>query len=111
MVTISAGLFQLTAARRRLESRKIDGRTNMTFQLTAARRRLVWHPPNPKYRKGFNSQPPEGGWARQRLNRRLGKTFQLTAARRRLVLVAARIPLKPSCFNSQPPEGGWSKCN
>ena len=46
----------------RVESRKIDGRTNMTFQLTAARRRLVWHPPNPKYRKGFNSQPPEGGW-------------------------------------------------
>ena len=33
---------------------------------------------------GFNTQPPEGGWA--------GATGQVTGI---------------SCFNTQPPEGGW----
>ena len=39
----------------------------------------------PKFEQGFNTQPPEGGWMRLRLN-----------------LMAL------SCFNTQPPEGGWS---
>nr|DAQ97056.1 MAG TPA: hypothetical protein [Herelleviridae sp.] len=33
---------------------------------------------------GFNTQPPEGGWAK------------------RLILINLRF-----CFNTQPPEGGW----
>ena len=33
---------------------------------------------------GFNSQPPEGGWASPRINSKSAAPFQLTAARRRL---------------------------
>ena len=55
------------------------------FQHTAARRRLGmadndnWHSD-----WGFNTQPPEGGWAQPPSD-------------------ASGIP----CFNTQPPEGGW----
>ena len=78
-------LFQLTAARRRLvRSIHTKSRQKM-FQLTAARRwldkpsSLVW------LNKGFNSQPPEGGWMPFRF-----------------------ITGLPPRFNSQPPEGGWT---
>ena len=57
------------------------------FQLTAARRRLDNTAPDKQQLLSFNSQPPEGGWfgvvaafLRQAL-------FQLTAARRRLALL------------------------
>ena len=61
------------------------------FQLTAARRRLAKSALVVCEQIGFNSQPPEGGWAAQQ---RLGGVyveFQLTAARRRLG-VAAILP-------------------
>ena len=35
-------------------------------------------------RCGFNTQPPEGGWARD-----------------------GQRETKTDCFNTQPPEGGW----
>ena len=78
-------VFQLTAARRRLDGSGKTFYVGKKFQLTAARRRLggvgVIGPAN---RAGFNSQPPEGGWARADPARRIN-----------------------TCFNSQPPEGGW----
>ena len=56
------------------------------FQLTAARRRLDKRPRAPARRRGFNSQPPEGGWP---------------------VRTTRRNPWEG--FNSQPPEGGWQR--
>ncbi len=100
-------MFQLTAARRRLDGNWWIGDTDTLFQLTAARRRLAASLPR-LYRASL---------------------FQLTAARRRLVLanfasafndgVSTHSRPKaagsyttaprstPSRFNSQPPEGGW----
>ena len=60
--------FQLTAARRRLGGKTVGQVVAWAFQLTAARRRLVWY---------FNQTA-------------FSIRFQLTAARRRLV-----PPLKP----------------
>ena len=69
------------------EDRKAGG----VFQLTAARRRLAtvatlarWH------WAYFNSQPREGGWYWPKIGWLWIDVFQLTAARRRLV-----PPLKP----------------
>ena len=80
----------------------------------------------------FNTQPPEGGWARNlgckykpfrfqhtAARRRLGKEkekppnitlfrFQHTAARRRLDCRNVQRP-PGNRFNTQPPEGGWDE--
>ena len=102
-------LFQLTAARRRLEQWFVPSTPALAFQLTAARRRLAagrWGAKSTKYVSthsrpkaagaagrlrsfddgGFNSQPPEGGWWLK----------QLACVVR-------------WCFNSQPPERGWPR--
>ncbi len=57
--------------------------------------------------KCFNSQPPEGGWPRWRLQPCKRAWFQLTAARRRLVVEPIPRFAAAGGFNSQPPEGGW----
>ena len=55
------------------------------FQLTAARRRLATKRAKISTSSScFNSQPPEGGWLFSRSGRRFPTLFQLTAARRRL---------------------------
>ena len=121
--------FQLTAARRRLVNTQVSPLLSRSFQLTAARRRLVLlnvlfmikltvstHI-RPKaagcqavfikiFKRRFNSQPPEGGWGKQRQLIHQQHMFQLTAARRRLVYNYFGIK-ELKCFNSQPPEGGW----
>ena len=78
-------MFQHTAARRRLVSRSLLMRKLISFQHTAARRRLVrvaWYlifmmmfqhtaarrrlapgSGSADGGNGFNTQPPEGGWA------------------------------------------------
>ena len=83
---LASVLFQHTAARRRLAICTVLVVAGWVFQHTAARRRLAccWQRGCYAWR-GFNTQPPEGGW---KFN---GKTFQ-------------NLP----CFNTQPPEGGWS---
>ena len=78
------------------------------FQHTAARRRLV--STNKKMRwiyTGFNTQPPEGGWAGIMVETLLKNWFQHTAARRRLVYGNYGFPRFTGSFNTQPPEGGW----
>ena len=55
-------LFQLTAARRRLDPQTGTAATKAPFQLTAARRRLAASKNVFRTSKCFNSQPPEGGW-------------------------------------------------
>ena len=77
--------FQLTAARRRLETPAVCGVGGAKFQLTAARRRLV-----DALSGSFSQSPFQLTAARRRLaplpNKRAGELkFQLTAARRRLV--------------------------
>ena len=78
-------MFQLTAARRRLDECASPPNYANMFQLTAARRRLVLVV-----------------WAGIELI-----SFQLTAARRRLGFVSHFAVQVAACFNSQPPEGGW----
>ena len=104
--------FQLTAARRRLGLRMCRLQPQKLFQLTAARRRLGLCVTTFCLDRGFNSQPPEGGWtvggnkcglsvvsthsrpkaagrATTEITRR--RKFQLTAARRRLGSGLARL--------------------
>ena len=79
------GLFQLTAARRRLVLCNAGASlyscvsTHSRPKAAGAPRKASHEPP-----ACFNSQPPEGGWS---INR--------------------RQPNAICCFNSQPPEGGW----
>ena len=54
------------------------------FQHTAARRRLVRKQEVQTGSQRFNTQPPEGGWVEEALEREAIKQFQHTAARRRL---------------------------
>ena len=147
-------MFQHTAARRRLgdigwdDTKIVDVSTHSRpkaagsikpvgrklyewFQHTAARRRLgalIWPE---RWTKCFNTQPPEGGWAKNGCYCRARKNvsthsrpkaagaemqasaiatalFQHTAARRRLEFKKAGSPQKLDRFNTQPPEGGWA---
>ena len=83
------------------------------------------------FQTGFNTQPPEGGWAKREAEQICKKWFQHTAARRRLgtyevaqefyACVSTHSRPKAagtSCtqcvlnrisFNTQPPEGGWQQ--
>ena len=83
-------MFQLTAARRRLEDTVFNCQSFYAFQLTAARRRLEW----------FSRYP------------RLFYWFQLTAARRRLVLelLANGIGTAVST-HSRPKAAGSHRCH
>ena len=101
------------------------------FQHTAARRRLALQIGfYAALFKGFNTQPPEGGWNRPGIWRAETTLFQHTAARRRLDEYGQKSNQKcyvsthsrpkaagkkiasfhrqGSGFNTQPPEGGWS---
>ena len=55
--------FQHTAARRRLESKVTLTNGFLLFQHTAARRRLGIGRCRRCCQRGFNTQPPEGGWS------------------------------------------------
>ena len=98
------------------------------FQHTAARRRLIGQGSLVRYMivsthsrpkaagermcpacmdgRGFNTQPPEGGWLFNRFFHRFRRRFQHTAARRRLSTTRVPVPNSHFCFNTQPPEGG-----
>ena len=54
------------------------------FQHTAARRRLETANRLPCIKRGFNTQPPEGGWSFGQFVLHIFFLFQHTAARRRL---------------------------
>ena len=82
------------------------GAINPQFQHTAARRRLGGGVKSKISRRGFNTQPPEGGWLLPRYTRISFPPFQHTAARRRLAPACAD-GAPPARFNTQPPEGGW----
>ena len=127
--TALAVLFQHTAARRRLADGQVNQSLSQRFQHTAARRRLGSFPnmitlnvfvsthSRPKAAgwstarantssPSFNTQPPEGGWAKMPILPVPHDLFQHTAARRRLGHTSY-LPSSMTCFNTQPPEGGW----
>ena len=76
-------MFQHSAARRRLFSTATQPNEKCKFQHSAARRRLDNRLDITPYTKGFNTQPPEGGWKLNNLPK-LKRLFQHSAARRRL---------------------------
>ena len=108
--------FQHTAARRRLEIKVGNAKIGRVFQHTAARRRLAFSAclparasavsthSRPKAAgrrivrsglpgRGFNTQPPEGGWLPPNAADGENGLFQHTAARRRLGQSANRYSL------------------
>ena len=83
----NGGLFLLVSTHSRPKAAgaiSMIAHTDRQFQHTAARRRLGLQSTKTSPRRGFNTQPPEGGWSIA--------TFAATC---------------PFCFNTQPPEGGW----
>ena len=122
--------FQHTAARRRLAADVPMDASASWFQHTAARRRLddalaailkdlgVSTHSRPKAAgfvdglfggpiKGFNTQPPEGGWLCWQPSGlcRLGFNTQPPEGGWRRTCRWTRVRLG---FNTQPPEGGWT---
>ena len=102
-------MFQHTAARRRLPGLNPLHCHHRKFQHTAARRRLLAHDKSPwlassvsthsrpkaaalllggraHIRRGFNTQPPEGGCTQKAVRK-----------------------AQKNCFNTQPPEGGCQR--
>ena len=123
--------FQHTATRRRLEVAKVFLRLSKPFQHTATRRRLGYfykafyllgdvsthsHPkaagsvvPAARQRlRGFNTQPPEGGWScNAPFSSNSGvRGFNTQPPEGGWTPPSPALP-KPPCFNTQPPEGGW----
>ena len=105
-------MFQHTAARRRLVETTDVVDLNHRFQHTAARRRLGTATGGRTSTRGFNTQPPEGGWVmlkeqnlsndvsthsrpkaagQEKEKQEKEKKFQHTAARRRLVAAAQLV--------------------
>ncbi|WP_410000195.1 hypothetical protein [Neisseria sicca] len=56
--------------------------------------------------KGFNTQPPEGGWGLRQLLRDADDTVS-THSRPKAAGSSAAREFKNGRFNTQPPEGGW----
>ena len=124
-------MFQHTAARRRLEAEtaanvirqivsthsrpkaagKADAKRGFTRLVsTHSRPKAAGHEAQfyPAIRLGFNTQPPEGGWAPINAPRSILMRFQHTAARRRLERLQIQL-CHGYGFNTQPPEGGWEQ--
>ena len=102
-------MFQHTAARRRLGAYPICSAIFKTVS-THSRPKAAGCLYRTEYQgtKGFNTQPPEGGWYFNIDFSFKRQWFQHTAARRRLAAETRQeIPKTPS-FNTQPPEGGWA---
>ena len=81
---------------------------HQTFQHTAARRRLETLSKIQTFTKGFNTQPPEGGWVLD-LPEDAGKLSVSTHSRPKAAgdRISATTD-SSSGFNTQPPEGGWA---
>ena len=81
----SQGVFQHTAARRRLDNSSFLCCHWCSFNTQPPEGGWRWRAGIIKTFACFNTQPPEGGW---RWRAGIIKTF--------------------ACFNTQPPEGGWA---
>ena len=76
------------------------------FQLTAARRRLGECGAAAENHRGFNSQPPEGGWYHRYEHRTLHQRFNSQPPEGGWCRKFG-VRYWAGGFNSQPPEGGW----
>ena len=56
---------------------------------------------------GFNSQPPEGGWAEAEAKAKAERTGFNSQPPEGGWQAYGRVIQGVECFNSQPPEGGW----
>ena len=56
---------------------------------------------------GFNTQPPEGGWANVDGWVRIAAGFNTQPPEGGWGMVSVKQRLTEKCFNTQPPEGGW----
>ena len=90
------GLFQLTAARRRLGNEQQQYIVDRMFQLTAARRRLGLMPPPLQSGGLFQLTAARRRLVATDIVDAVEKLFQLTAARRRLVSVSRPPRRRPS---------------
>ena len=99
--------FQLTAARRRLDTGDV-GHTPYVNVSTHSRPKAAGLPRMGIKRTGicFNSQPPEGGWSLNLYSVGIVQRFnsQPPEGGWEAVLLAKNHFKR---FNSQPPEGGW----
>ena len=57
--------------------------------------------------KGFNTQPPEGGWFDGGFGMGLTSEVSTHSRPKAAGLGQMRADTKNRCFNTQPPEGGW----
>ena len=105
-----ACLFQLTAARRRLQAASVAEIAPKEFQLTAARRRLLAYQMTHIGYYLVSTHSRSKAAADGYLNLHYSGEFQLTAARRRL-RHHAHVRSRHRCFNSQPLEGGCILCS
>ena len=76
------------------------------FQHTAARRRLGFSMGSGCSCRGFNTQPPEGGWMSSRLRPVEQNSFNTQPPEGGWISHSPAKGVCP-CFNTQPPEGGW----
>ena len=106
---VNAGTYVSTHSRPKAagDERDVEALSTLMFQLTAARRRLDTARERGTPIDSFNSQPPEGGWMMSDKYLLKAMMFQLTAARRRLADLYNSRNTSSAGFNSQPPEGGW----
>ena len=105
---VDVGVFQLTAARRRLQNDRGAPSFVKRFQLTAARRRLLASFASPINAGAFQltaarRRLPAYGWVR-------ALTFDVSTHSRPKAAAHCTHTRIPCClrFNSQPPEGGCS---
>ena len=81
----SQGVFQHTAARRRLARWSVSNGRRSSFNTQPPEGGWALCSFDKSDRGCFNTQPPEGGWAVSLTVQLIPKAFQHTAARRRLV--------------------------
>ena len=58
----------------------------------------------------FNTQPPEGGWSREKKAKRAPKHCFNTQPPEGGWCLWLADDVGNGCFNTQPPEGGWLSC-
>ncbi len=77
------------------------------FQHTATRRWLDKRPRAPARRRGFNTQPPEGGWNMVCNTNTNLNGFNTQPPEGGWRLKNSLVSTFRKSFNTQPPEGGW----
>ena len=103
---VPQGVFQLTAARRRLGECGAAAENHRVSTHSRPKAAGCWQAGAHQAHHRFNSQPPEGGWGRGQCG--LAHAGVSTHSRPKAAGLFADFTQPPTRgFNSQPPEGGW----